>query len=714
MEKESLTQLAERYINETGVSVFLTGKAGTGKTTFLKHIVETTPKRHVVLAPTGVAAVNAGGVTIHSFFQLPLCPFLPDVKELVTEYQMPEAHRQLRKEKINIIRTLDLLIIDEISMVRADLLDAVDDVMRRYRRNDRPFGGVQVLMTGDVQQLPPVVTDAERPYLERVYASPFFFSSKVMQRMQCVTIELQHVYRQADAGFLDILNAVRDGRVTPPLLQKLNSRLDRGFEPEGKAGEWIRLTTHNWQADGINRSNLEQIDEPLYESDADIDGNFPYTALPAERRLQLKVGAQVMFIRNDSMGRWYNGKVGVVTDIDEDESITVVDPEGNVMVTERETWNNMKYELDRDSGEIRGTVDGTFTQFPLRLAWAVTIHKSQGLTFDRVIIDAASAFTFGQVYVALSRCRTLEGIVLTSPISATCLFDNACVSEFCGSFPTADSIGGALAAWQSEYHFSMLADCFDLSALDRLSGWVYGLFRDHLKKTYPKQTERLSAIHDQLKELLETSRKFRNEITRIKAATCADANAPQLAERVSKACGYFLPILTEISAETAVLCAVSVDNKQVKKDLADASKELLTELGKHLHCMGSILKNGFSVARYLADRTDSYLNSARTTKELKAVKKSAGKAAAEEADAHDIYADNRHPELIEPLTEWRTGKYLEMDVPAYVILSQKALLGLADACPRTKSEFLAVNGVGETKWKQYGPEILDIIRRFSR
>ena len=384
MEKDAIFELAERYVTCTGKSVFLTGKAGTGKTTFLRHITRTTSKRFVVLAPTGVAAINAGGSTIHSFFQLPLCPYLPDVKELITEYQTPERYRSLRKERIKILRTLDLLIIDEISMVRADLLDAVDMTLRRYRRNDRPFGGVQLLMIGDAQQLSPVVKDNERQFMSQVYPSPYFFHAKALQKMDYVTIELQKVYRQKDSEFLEILNAVRENRITARTLDALNARVHAYDEEE----EPIRLTTHNAKADSVNFSKLEQLPGDMMSFEADIDGEFPENSYPADLVLSLKKGAQVMFIRNDSEGDYYNGKIGKVEEIDSRGMVQVSDEEGNLITVTPVEWENIQYVLDDQSGEITPSVLGKFRQFPLRIAWAITIHKSQGLTFDKVIIDA--------------------------------------------------------------------------------------------------------------------------------------------------------------------------------------------------------------------------------------------------------------------------------------------------------------------------------------
>ena len=393
MEKDEIFELAERYVTCTGKSVFLTGKAGTGKTTFLKYLTSTTTKRFVVLAPTGVAAINAGGSTIHSFFQLPLCPYLPDVKELITEYQTPERYRSLRKERIKIIRTLDLLIIDEISMVRADLLDAVDMTLRRYRRNDRPFGGVQLLMIGDAQQLSPVVKENERPFMAQVYPSPYFFHAKALQNMEYVTIELQKVYRQKDSDFLAVLNSVRENRITADVLKVLNSRVHAYEDDE----DTIRLTTHNAQADAVNLRKLEMLPDEVKMFEADIEGDFPENSYPADFVLSLKVGAQVMFIRNDSEGEYYNGKIGKVEEIDDKGIIMVSDSEGNMITVTPVEWENIQYTLDEQTGEIMPSVLGKFRQIPLKIAWAITIHKSQGLTFDRVIIDAGAAFAFGQV-----------------------------------------------------------------------------------------------------------------------------------------------------------------------------------------------------------------------------------------------------------------------------------------------------------------------------
>lgn len=716
MNKDHLFELAENYVSQTGISVFLTGRAGTGKTTFLKYIVENTPKRCVVLAPTGVAAINAGGVTIHSFFQLPLCPYLPDVKELITEYQLPEARRQLRKEKVKIIKTLDLLIIDEISMVRADLLDAVDAVMRRYRRNDRPFGGVQLLMIGDAHQLPPVVTDKDEPWLKKVYPSPFFFHSKVMHKLRYVTIELQTVYRQSDSSFLEILNSIRDGVMDNATYRMLNNRLDPRFNPDDSVavsgGRWIRLTTHNRQADTINEQKMNALDTRLHTFYAEIEGTFPENTLPAEKVLQLKEGAQVMFLRNDSReGRYYNGKIATVTRIDYDDGITVTDENGDEINVPIEKWENIQYEIEKETNEIVPKTEGTFSQYPLKAAWAVTIHKSQGLTFEHVIIDAASAFSFGQVYVALSRCRTLEGIVLSSPISQSCLFNNSDVSGFHEQFLPVSEMERQLEVSKGEYFMNILKDCFSFSELERLTGWAGGIFNSHLKNTYPEQTVKMEENRRKIRDIEKVSETFRRELDHI-----GPDKKTLIQERVRKAAGYFQPILIDVASEITPIMSVYIDNKDVKKSLTEAWGELMPEITMHLQSMREILENGFSIGSYLRIRNDAMLSSMPKTsdKKIKETKPVKEKVIRTKPTIEEIYSDNRHPELIQPLIDWRTEQYISQNIRAYWVLTQRTLLEIADTCPSTKEELLAVNGFGPTKWKQYGQEILELIAKHRK
>ena len=764
IEKDERFTLAERYVEETGVSVFLTGKAGTGKTTFLKEIVRQTSKRFAVVAPTGVAAINAGGVTIHSFFQLPLCPYLPDVKELVTEYQMPERMRSLRKERVRILRTLDLLIIDEISMVRADILDAIDDTLKRYRRNDRPFGGVQLLMIGDIQQLPPVVKESERPYMEQVYSSPFFFNSKVLQRLPYVTIQLEKVHRQSDRIFLDILNEVRSGMPGDAALNELNKRLFPGFVPP-EDERWIRLTTHNAQADSVNEAKMNALETEEATFEAQIEGIFPENAYPAETRLRLREGAQVMFVRNDTSGegRYYNGKIATVEKVK--PQLIVKDESGDRIEVTTEKWENIRYGLNEESGEIEGIVEGTFEQVPLRPAWAVTIHKSQGLTFDQVIIDAGAAFSFGQVYVALSRCRTLEGIILTTPITRRCTFTSDEVSTFESSREPVEEARLKLPAMANEYFTSTLCDAFDLQRLRYLYNRVNRIYQVNLSNLYPDQAGRFNTVgagnaaqvggmfdssdgsgksapqpFEGIRSLSDTAQKFQKQIRYIAASIHSGApeDFPLLRERVTKACEYFTTQFRPLASFAAPLTLVEIDDKEVRKAFKAASEEFLADLRFRMTLYETILSEGFSTKAYHKLKTDNELSDTRSLKALvrslisTPEKASASKESIQQAQRPDAvgepvepsalrqvrepdgesatYTGSIHPELAQALVEWRREKYQKDNVPAFMILHQKTLLAIADLAPTTKEELLSVKGFGKSKCEKYGEEILEIIR----
>ncbi len=722
IEKDAVFTLAERYVEDTGVSLFLTGKAGTGKTTFLKEIARNTTKRFAIVAPTGVAAINAEGVTIHSFFRLPLCPYLPDVKELVTEYQMPDRFRSLSKDRIRILRALDLLIIDEISMVRADIMDAMDNVLKRVRRNDSPFGGVQLLMIGDVQQLPPVVTDAEKAYMEQVYQSPFFFSSKALQRLPYVTVELEKIHRQSDAAFLEILNEVRSGTPSDRALSALNARLDRNFTPpEGE--RWIRLTTHNAQADSVNDAKIEALEGEERIFEARIEGIFPESAYPADVRLRLKEGAQVMFSRNDQsgLGLYYNGKIATVESVSPD--LTVRDEDGNRFKVGPEIWQNVRYGLNDDTGEIESIVDGTFVQVPLRLAWAVTIHKSQGLTFDHVIIDAGSAFSFGQVYVALSRCRTLEGIVLSTPITRSCTFTSKDVTSFKMGCTTPDVARNRLPEMVNEYYVSSACEAFSLKHLRYLYNRVDRIYQVDLSNLYPDQAEKFKQIGKDdsgdcpgIYFLSDTSVKFQKQIRSIAAGISQGdpKENPLLKERISKACGYFTSALKGIAGKGAPLLMVEIDDKETRTAFKAAADEFLKELKFRVELYSETERKGFRTAAFHRMKTVSELEAAPSQKNLiKALVpealKEARRTKGRDETAESTYTGSVNPELTGALVNWRRSRSQEMNIPAYCILHQKTLLAIADTAPSTKEELMAVKGFGKKKYDKYGDEILAII-----
>ena len=698
MEKDEIFELAERYVESTGRSVFLTGKAGTGKTTFLRHITHTSSKRFVVLAPTGVAAINAGGSTIHSFFQLPLCPYLPDVKELITEYQMPERYRSLRKERIRIIRTLDLLIIDEISMVRADLLDAVDMTLRKYRHNDRPFGGVQLLMIGDAQQLSPVVKENERQYISQVYQSPYFFHSKALQQLPYVTIELQKVYRQQDKDFLDILNGIRENRPGAGILQALNARVNAYQDDD----EVIRLTTHNAQADKVNTMKLDELPGEATTFGAEIEGEFPENSYPADEVLSLKKGAQVMFIRNDSEAGFYNGKIGKVTEIKTNGNVVVTDSDGRDIHVSPAEWTNSQYVLDEESGEIQQSVVGTFKQLPLRIAWAITIHKSQGLTFDKVIIDAGSAFAFGQVYVALSRCRTLEGISLESPIRTTSIYSDLNVADFNDSIQAgAQTARERLEHEERGYAFDIYREIFDFEHICRNLGWLKKTWRDKLQEIYEPEYTEMLRWSDTMEQAKKTAETFRAQISRIEAAMMEDDAF--LNERLSKGATYFHPTIDQLRGFCSGLGSLEVDNKEVAKRVKEALDELLTGLEITCCSLEMISSGKFTLRDYYKTRTECLLedrNKARARRLKKIVK-----------DANEPGVVNE--KLRERLQEWRTARFKKDNIPAYMIMHQSTLMTIASTVPKTKSELMRVKGFGEESFKKYGEEILAITAEFE-
>ncbi len=699
-------ELAEKYITETGVSIFLTGKAGTGKTTFLHHIVERCRKRSIVVAPTGVAAVNAGGVTIHSFFQLPFCPYLPDVKELVTEYQLPESQRQMRKSKIDIIRTLDLLIIDEISMVRADLLDAVDAVMRRYRRSGRPFGGVQLLMIGDVQQLAPVVTDEERPYIERVYASPFFFHSKALQRLQYITIQLTTVYRQQDPLFLRLLNNIRDSKFDEATLAALNSRVRKPGDPAVFADgqEPILLTTHNWQADEVNRRNLEALDTPVQIFDAVVEGNFPDSAAPTERHLELKVGAQVMFVKNDSLGhRYYNGMIGVVESVETDgtsdgqKHIVVVNSEGERIDVGQERWDTWKYEIDSTDNQIKPILDGVFVQYPLKTAWAVTIHKAQGLTFDRLQVDASAAFTYGQVYVALSRCRSLEGLTLLSPITPQNAFENKDIEQFNGTMTPIEQAEEMLDGYRSQYYFDVLYELIDFSGLQHALEGLNRLYQESLRGLYPEQATTLTALcSKELTELVSVAERFHRQLDAIGAGSSSRA---LLLERVQKGAAYFGQVVKAMDEQVRPCLAVEIDNKETSRRLKEQGERYSSVALLKIKVLDHVAAHGFTVKDYQQAKVDAALDKPEKARKSRAKK------------PETLTGKER---LQAMLTAWRRQKAEELGVSAFVVLWQRSLLAIVNALPTNEEELLNVPGMGKVSIGRYGKEILQIVDDYLR
>ena len=697
-------ELAWQFVERTGVNVFLTGKAGTGKTTFLRQLKERSPKRMIVVAPTGVAAINAGGVTIHSFFQFPLAPYVPG-----SLFNTKDERFRFSKEKKRIIRTLDLLVIDEISMVRADLLDQIDAVLRLHKDKNRPFGGVQLLMIGDLSQLAPVVKESDWTMLREYYRTPYFFGSLALQQTQHVTIELQHVYRQTDTNFINILNEVRENRLTPGGLAMLNSRYcDESVIK--KCGEGvIRLTTHNATVNSYNEQRMNELKGARYAFDAIVTGTFPETSYPAEKTLELKKGCQVMFLKNDSQGtRYYNGKLGIITSID-DEHIRVRGLDDDIEVeVQPDVWTNARYVIDKETKEIREEIEGEFRQYPLRLAWAITVHKSQGLTFDRAVIDVNAAFAAGQVYVALSRLRSLDGLMLTEQLSPYSVKTDVAVTQYMNTeLAQAQHTANHLNDFERSYYLEMLSELFSFKSLGADMQRILRLLTEHFYKIYPtlldnyKEKDSLFA-----KEIGGVAATFNAQYTQIVAKSEDYATDALLAERIGKGATYFANKLDEIVKPLVESTQIDSDNKDIKERAAEAVYNLQQSFALKHYLLKRVIDNGFNVSAYLKDKAIGVLQAEQ--KEKREGKKS---KVLEKIDV-DRNADIKNPILFNQLRRWRAKRAEELERPVYGIITQRALIGIVNELPTTQKELLRMPTFGKKTLQMFGEEILEMVRRY--
>lgn len=602
MEQNKELRLAWDFVEHTGTSIFLTGKAGTGKTTFLRTVKEHSSKRMIVVAPTGVAAINAQGVTIHSFFQLPPQPYVPGT-------QVKDRY-DFSKEKRRIIQTIDMVVIDEISMVRADLLDAVDNVLRRYRDHTQPFGGVQLLMIGDLQQLTPVVRPEDERVLSQYYDTPYFFGSKALQQISYVTIQLTHVYRQQDEAFITILNHIRDGQPTKEDLDILNQHCRPAFMPKAEEG-YIRLTTHNRMAESYNETELLKLGGAAKRFEAKVEKDFPVSIYPADHELTLKEGAQVMFIKNDASGghRYYNGRIGHVVGFDAEKAHILVQCPGDerAIPVEPQQWENTKYEINPETKVIEPHVVGTFTQYPLRLAWAITIHKSQGLTFERAIIDASMSFAPGQVYVALSRCKSLEGLVLATPLQPYNVINDQRVKDYISRQQTAaeESIRQLPALKEAYYRYQLL-DMFNFTALFSAQQMLYRTMVEHFRSN-----KNLTALHSRAQEAMKTqvmdvAYKW---LTVIRNTPSEGLHSEAFLERVQHSEAYFLKqirdIIPEILEKTK---AARSQSEKVMEELDERYKELQTLYLAKKKLFEQLGDETFTVAGYMQTKQEAMLD----------------------------------------------------------------------------------------------------------
>lgn len=701
--KNTLFTLASDFIQYTNRSVFLTGKAGTGKTTFLRHIRAATTKQIAVVAPTGVAAINAGGVTIHSFFQLPFTPFVPAQKGFSKDESSLDKHALISRLKINndrkkVFQQLELLVIDEISMVRCDVLDAIDTVLRSFRsRHFEPFGGVQVLFIGDMFQLPPVVQNEEWAILSPFYKSPYFFDSKVLEEQEPVHIELNKIYRQSDQHFINLLNMVRNNEMDEESFKELNKLYKPNFQP-GKDEGYITLSTHNYKTDAINNEEIAKLHTKTIAYKATITGEFYEKSYPADETLQLKEGAQVMFIKNDKEKRFYNGKIGVITELGTDVIKVQCKNEPGVIEVSKEKWENIRYTMNNSSQHVEDEVIGSFEQFPLRLAWAITIHKSQGLTFEKAIIDAGAAFAPGQVYVALSRCTNMEGIVLKSQVTARGIMSDPHILQFAQQKQNANNLSMQLSESKGIFERKNIKLIFDLAGLVAQVDNVLKVLDDHPTSFNPEAKPWVLNIQTKIYALNETARRFEAQLMKLFSEDRMAAEYDALQERIKAAAAYFIPQLDDV-LQLLPLSPALTDSKPYATSYNEELGDLHIQLAQKIYNI-NLCRNGFNMDEFNAEKTkftstpltaNAYSGAAKYTK-----------------------PDNPHWQLYKQLRELRDEISVEDDLPIYMIAGSTTLDEMARYLPQTLDELKDINGFGKVKIKTYGDRFLQIILAYSK
>ncbi len=693
IERNEIFDLAYRFVTETSENIFLTGKAGTGKTTFLKFLKDNASKNIVVAAPTGVAAINAGGVTLHSLFQLPFHPFLP------TRNHKEELLGKIRynKQRQQLLRKMELLVIDEISMVRCDVMDAIDTILKSIRRNyDTPFGGVQLLCIGDLHQLPPVAQNHEWSILQEYYSSPFFFDSMAIKEQMPLLIELNKIYRQKEDSFVRLLNKVRNNQMDADDFEDLHLRYDPLFSP--MPGEkYITLTSHNKQAAEINQRKIENLFTKPFTFKAAIEEDFPEHIFPAEAELLLKEGAQVMFLKNDVVAkRYFNGKIGVVKLLEPNKII--VDCDGVDIEVAKETWENTRYTLNKNDGKLEQETMGTFTQFPLRLAWAITIHKSQGLTFEKVMIDAGSSFSSGQVYVALSRCTSLEGIVLLSKLSSSTLFSNDNVIKGQQSLTHKGSLAERFAGARQVFTQQLISEIFSFNDVEI----NMALLLHHITQQQDKiNTESLPWIENIKQHFIadkSVGLKFIDVVSGIMKDEPVIENNAAAQKRITDAANHFEP---KFLAYQKI-----VQNHPLlteHKETATIINEQLNQLALAVYSIVYYLqycKQPFSVTSFLQHK----LKFAQPKINLTCY--AIGKK--------EILTDVANTELYNTLKRWRDMTMEEEKLAIYMVANQATLKEITTYLPLTKKDLLQISGFGKAKVDKYGDDIIEAVEEYCK
>lgn len=696
-------QVASDFVNFTHSPVFLTGKAGTGKTTFLRHIKENEVKNTVVVAPTGVAAINAGGTTIHSFFQLPFTPYIPVSKGFGANEAISDKHSlisrlRLNNERKEVMQKLELLIIDEISMVRCDVLDAIDTVLRHVRsQHSVPFGGVQVLMIGDMYQLPPVIKPDEWEILSPYYKSEYFFNSHVIESQQPVYIELNKIYRQSDGAFVQVLNEVRNNEMTREGQDLLHTRYLPDLNP-GREENYITLTTHNNKADAINFKALNELDGKVYNFDATIEGEFYEKSFPAEVSLKLKIGTQVMFLKNDieKVRRYFNGKIGIVEKIEGDKIFVLCEGETAPIEVKKEKWKNIRYMLDKTTNQIEENEIGSFTQFPLRLAWAITIHKSQGLTFEKAIIDAGEAFSSGQVYVALSRCTTLQGMILHSRINNNSLRSDKRIANFAATQAPSAAQLQLLNKARHAFQENCLINLFDFMelALNAKSLLVF-LVAQH--EMFNKEAITWAeTIVNTATQMEATATKFLPVLKELVNNPALPENNEGLQKRIIGASAHFINGLQN-GKQQINNCKAVTDSKLVATDGNKLLSQLHLSICEKEHLFAGC-KTGYLINNYL-------LHKRGFIKSFLSVNLYAGKNSTQNIESP-------YPDLYKQLRDKRDEICEQKDMPVYLVANSNSLDEMARYLPQTFEELNRISGFGKIKSEKLGPAFLSIINSY--
>ncbi len=717
--------LARKYLELTNRNIFLSGKAGTGKTTFLRSLKGNLHKRYVVLAPTGIAALNAEGQTIHSFLQLSFAPYIPGCRL---------EQKRFRKSKIDLIRSLDLVIIDEISMVRADVLDQINLVLQRLRpkHRNRPFGGVQLLLIGDLSQLPPVATDSEWEMLSTVYSTPYFFSSLAWQASEFYSINLEHIYRQSDKTFIDLLNCVRENQITQSVTQTLNDRYKRGVLERENEG-YVILCTHNRQTKEINERHLSKLETKSYFYECEVEGEFDPKSYPNSECLELKEGAQVMFLKNDYSNsaterQYFNGSIGKIIRLDEENIVVKLENSDTEVQVEPYVWEKYRYDMNKTTKEISQTVVGSFKQYPLRLAWAITVHKSQGLTFDKAIIDAENCFTHGQFYVALSRCRTLEGLILASPFSPQAVITDSKVNDFSLLQSDNQATQESLANDSFEFYFNCIEEIYDYETINRML-LELNKFELGLKKVLKAEIYNSYSLVRQCvsEDVIAVSRRLQSIMREL-------YHYPErLKERCESARGYFLGKMPLFFSILRVLDSVDLAEVDVEGQAEEAARQLGLEIELKCRLLDYLNRDEFVIKEFLALRNTAVAEGERLEwkhyrehtkqeqtqrlKETSETPSQSNETAFEQnsnkesvnTSAQITYQELELDDLFQRLKTWRAKRAKQEHLPAYCILSQIALTSIVSKRPKTLEEFIGLKGIGNKTLEKYGEELLELV-----